>query len=68
MVNVTRIVRDLRFVRNYVSKQPRNFAGFEAARARIVARNVDVDALTQTIHSVLFVSKSYALTPTGTSC
>lgn len=53
---VKRIVGDLYLVATYVASQPAGYAGFEADRARVLLHTVDVAALKDMLHSVLFVS------------
>jgi len=53
---LTEIVGDLHLVASYVASQPFGYAGFEVERARFLLHTVDVDTLSDTLHSVMFVS------------
>ena len=50
------IVADLHLVATYVATQPSGYAGFQAECARLLLHTVDVRALEDTVHSVLFTS------------
>lgn len=62
---IQQIVQDLYVVATHVASHPRGYCGFEVALARVLLTTVDLDALSDTIYSVLFVSNTYAadLTP-----
>lgn len=50
------IVADLHLVASYVATQPSGYAGFQADAARMLLHTVDVKALEDTLHGVLFTS------------
>lgn len=50
------ILGDLYLVASYVATQPFGYAGFEVDRAKLLLHTVDVEALHDTLHSVLFVT------------
>lgn len=54
------IVRDLLLVARHVASLPRGYGSYEANRASVLLRRVDVEALEATLHSVTFVSGYYA--------
>lgn len=53
---IKRIVSDLYLVAKHVAAQPHGYGGFEVDRAKLLLHTVDVQALRDTLHSVLFVS------------
>lgn len=53
---LTEIVCDLYLVAKHVASQPHGYAGFEVQAAQYLLDSVDLDALTDTLQSVLFVS------------
>jgi DNA-binding LytR/AlgR family response regulator len=53
---IKRIVSDLYLVAKHVAAQPRGYAGFEVERAKVLLHTVDVEALSDTLNSVLYVS------------
>ena len=62
---IQRVVKDLYTVASHIAAHPRGYAGFEVERAKVLLHRVDLDALSDTIYSVVFVSDCYAdeLTP-----
>jgi len=58
--DIQQIVRDLYVVTSHVAAQPRGYAAFEADAAKVLLTTVDLDMLSDTLYSVLFVSNLYA--------
>jgi hypothetical protein len=58
------IVSDLLLVARHVAAMPRGYCGVEAARARVLLRRVDLDALRRTLYSVRWLTESPYCKPT----